>query len=76
MALSFVTGQLPGLIEKYEPMIESNLVTALTKLKTEHPDQSKIFLDNWRKLNKVVEKVLAPPSAGRKRTIKRKQRKY
>ena len=75
MALSFVTSQLPGFIEKYEPVIESNLTSALTQLKIEHPNEAQLFLVNWRKLNKVVEKVLAPSSAGRKRTLKRKHRK-
>jgi len=75
MALAFVSSQLPGLIEKYEPTIESNLITALTTLKESDPANSKLFLDNWRKLNAVVEKVLVPKSAGKKRTRRRKYRK-
>jgi len=76
MALAFVTAQLPGLIEKYEPAIEENLTTALTKLKDEDPTNAKLFLDNWRKLDVVVERVLASKSAGKKRTRRRKNRKY
>ena len=76
MALAFVTAQLPGLIEKYEPTIEANLTTALTKLKEEDPVNAKLFLDNWRKLDVVVERVLASKSAGKKRTRRRKTRKY
>lgn len=75
MALAFVTAQLPGLIEKYEPTIEENLTIALTKLKEEDPVNAKLFLDNWRKLDVVVERVLASKSAGKKRTRRRKNRK-
>jgi hypothetical protein len=76
MALAFVTAQLPGLIEKYEPAIEENLTTALSKLKEADPENAKLFLDNWRKLNVVVERVLGSKSAGKKRTLKRKHRKH
>jgi hypothetical protein len=75
MALAFVTAQLPGLIEKYEPEIEANLTSALSKLKEADPVNSKLFLDNWRKLDVVVERVLGSKSAGKKRTRKRKNRK-
>ena len=75
MALAFVSAQLPGLIEKYEPTIEANLITALTTLKESDPANAKLFLDNWNKLNTVVQKVLAPKSAGKKRTRRRKNRK-
>jgi hypothetical protein len=71
--LSTVTSQLPVLIEKFEPEIESALVTALTKLKGEHPDKAQIFLDNWRKLNVHVEGVLA--SGGRRKRTRRHKRK-
>lgn len=63
--LGTVTSQLPGLIEKYEPDIEKSIVKILTDLKTKHPGQVKIFLDNWRKLNTVIEKTISdvPTSA-------------
>jgi hypothetical protein len=75
MALAFVTAQLPGLIEKYEPEIEANLTSALSKLKEADPVNAKLFLDNWRKLDAVVERVLGSKSAGKKRTRRRKNRK-
>lgn len=75
MALAFVSAQLPGLIEKYEPTIEENLVKALSTLKDSDPANAKLFLDNWNKLDTVVQKVLAPKSAGKKRTRRRKTRK-
>jgi len=76
MALAFVTAQLPGLIEKYEPAIEENLTAALTTLKESDSINAKLFLDNWRKLDVVVERVLASKAAGKKRTLKRKNRKH
>jgi hypothetical protein len=76
MALAFVTAQLPGLIEKYEPEIEENITSALSKLKEADPVNAKLFLDNWRKLDVVVERVLSSKSAGKKRTRRRKTRKY
>lgn len=75
MALAFVTAQLPGLIEKYEPEIEENITSALSKLKDADPENAKLFLDNWRKLDTVVERVLGSKTAGKKRTRKRKNRK-
>ena len=76
MALAFVTAQLPGLIEKYEPEIEENLTAALSKLKESDPTNAKLFLDNWRKLDVIVQRVLASKSAGKKRTRRRKNRKH
>ena len=73
MALAFVTAQLPGLIEKYEPEIEENITSALSKLKEADPVNAKLFLDNWRKLDVVVERVLASKSAGKKRTRRRRR---
>ena len=73
MALAFVTAQLPGLIEKYEPEIEESLITALSKLKDADPVNAKLFLDNWRKLDTVVERVLVSKSAGKKRTRRRRR---
>jgi hypothetical protein len=60
--LSTVTAQLPGLIEKYEPTIEQSMVKLLTELKAKHPDQVQLFLDNWRKLNKVIERTVSAPA--------------
>jgi len=89
--LSTVTSQLPGLIEKYEPKIESSLRDSLSKLKASNPKETELFYANWKKLNKVVDDTLAgtPVSAvpnaaepmqtdGGKRTRRnrRKQRKH
>jgi hypothetical protein len=71
--LSTVTSQLPGLIEKYEPQIESALVTGLTKIKAAHPDEAQLFLTNWRKINVHIEAVLA--SGGRRKRTRRHKRK-
>jgi hypothetical protein len=73
MALAFVTAQLPGFIEKYEPAIEESLITALSKLKDADPVNAKLFLDNWRKLDVVVEQILSSKSAGKKRTRRRRR---
>ena len=57
--LGTVTSQLPGLIEKYEPKIESSLKEALSKLKVSNPNETELFYKNWKKLNKVVDDTLA-----------------
>jgi len=88
--LGTVTSQLPGLIEKYEPKIESSLKEALSKLKVSNPGETQLFYANWKKLNKVVDETLAdipvpavpnapePQVVGGKRTRRnrRKQRKH
>jgi len=90
--LSTVTAQLPGLIEKYEPKIESSLRDTLSKLKVSNPNETQLFYTNWKKLNKVVDEtiggtpvpvvpnapVAAAAAAGGKRTRRkgRKQRKH
>lgn len=57
--LGTVTSQLPGLIEKYEPKIESSLRDSLLKLKVSNPKETELFYANWKKLNKVVDETLA-----------------
>jgi len=57
--LGTVTAQLPGLIEKYEPKIESSLRDSLSKLKVSNPTETQLFYTNWKKLNKVVDETLA-----------------
>ena len=89
--MNWILGQLPGLIEKYEPKIEETLKAALIKMKASNPNETELFHTNWKKLNKLVEDTLsgpeAPPAedpqaaAGGKRTRRkgrkhRKQRKY
>jgi len=43
--------------------------------KTADPENAKLFLDDWRKLDVVVERVSGSKTAGKKRTRKRKNRK-
>jgi hypothetical protein len=64
--------QLPTLIEKSEPQLESALRAAIQKM-APYPEQAKMFHDNWNKLNTVVDSELskittAPPPVGGKRT--------
>ena len=65
--------QIPVLIEQYGEQVDAALVAALTKLKEEHPEKARLFLEHWRPINTNVENVLA--SGGRrKRTRRRKHR--
>ena len=64
--------QIPTLVENYSEQLDQALVSALRKLKAEHPEKAKLFLDHWRPINKHVEGVLA--SGGRKRTRRHKRR--
>ena len=69
--MNFVVNQIPNLIEKFEPMLESTLRSNLKKVKAEHPERTAVFLTNWRKLNTAIETELgAAPGVGarRKRT--------
>ena len=59
--------QLPGLIEKSEPAMESALRTAIQKMAA-YPAEAKLFRDNWAKLNDVVQSELAKIVTGGKRT--------
>jgi len=63
--------QLPTLIEKSEPQIESALRSAIQKMAT-YPAEAKMFHDNWSRLNTVVEdelsKITRVPSVAGKRT--------
>ena len=49
---------------------------ALSQLKETDPENAKLFLDNWRKLDVVVERILGSKAAGKKRTRRRKNRKH
>jgi len=64
--------QIPVLIEDYSEQLDTALVAALTKLKEEHPDKAKLFLDHWRPINTHVENVLA--SGGRRKRTRRYKR--
>lgn len=71
---SFILGtlksQLPMLIEKSEPQIEAGLVSALQAMKKQHPEESKIFLTNWVKLDSAIRRELGTSAGRRKRTLK------
>ena len=69
-ARKMAVAKIPDLIEKHEPLIESQLVSAL---KTMKPDEAGLFLMNWNKINAVVQATLKPPEVGarRKRTVRR-----
>jgi hypothetical protein len=65
--------QIPVLIEDYSEQLDTALVSALTKLKEEHPDKAKLFLDHWRPINTHVENVLG--SGGRRKRTRRQKRR-
>jgi hypothetical protein len=68
---------LPTLIEQNEPMVEQKLRETLRTIKASNPNESQLFLTNWRKLNTAIEAELAAvPTAGkrkRKQTIRRRK---
>jgi hypothetical protein len=70
--------QIPNLIQKYEPQIESSLRSSLTTLRENDVEASVIFLQNWTKIDGVVKDVLGNMGGRRKRTRrhKRKARKH
>lgn len=61
--------QIPVLIADYSEQLDTALVSALTKLKEEHPEKAKVFLDHWRPINTHVENVLV--SGGRRKRTRR-----
>jgi hypothetical protein len=70
--------QIPNLIQKYEPQIESSLRNSLTTLRENDVEASAIFFQNWTKIDGVVKEVLGNMGGRRKRTRrhKRKTRKH
>jgi hypothetical protein len=70
-----IAKQLPGLIEKYEGPIEESLKTSLEDAKKNHPEEAKLFLDNCRKLNKVVEQTLLAPNPEHEKTAGRRPKR-
>ena len=70
--------QLPSLIEKSEPQLESALRTAIQKMSA-YPAEAKMFQDNWSKLNTVVReelsKISSPPTAGKRKKTPKKTRR-
>ena len=70
--------QLPGLIEKSEPALESALRSAIQKMAA-YPAEAATFQMNWTKLNAVVtdelSKISSPAPTGGKRTKSSKKTK-
>ena len=67
------------LVEKFEPALETGLRSSLKKMKAEHPDEAKVFLANWNKLNAAVNSELSATGArrrGGKRTKRNKTMKW
>lgn len=72
---SFVLGtiksQLPMLVEKFEPALESAIRSSLQTMKAKHPEETAIFLANWTKLDAAVKSELAVPVKVGARRVKR-----
>jgi hypothetical protein len=66
--------KIPSLIENNEPLIETQLITALTSMR---PEEADLFLTNWNKINAVVQATLKRPEVGaRRKRTRRRYRKY
>jgi hypothetical protein len=75
IVLNTLKSQLPMLVEKFEPEIESKLRESLRTMKMSHPEETRIFLTNWTKLNNAVQAELSTPAMGGKRKKTRKSKK-
>ena len=84
--MNTLKGQLPVLIEKFEPEMEKALRENLRKIKETNPAEASLFLTQWKKLSKAVEEELSAHVApaevnpfkggkSKKRTRKLKHRK-
>lgn len=70
-----VKTQLPTLIEKFEPTLEAGLRSSLQSMKTQYPEKTAVFLQNWKKLDAAVRSELGVPVGGRRR-VKRTRRTH
>jgi hypothetical protein len=69
--------QIPKLVEKTEPQLEATLIQTIKDLRTNNPEEAKLFFDNWNKLNSAVQTAFSPSGGRRKRTHrKHKSRKH
>lgn len=59
--MNAVKSQLPFLIEKFEPDMEKALRENLRKIRASNPQEAKLFLTEWVKLNKAVQDELSGP---------------
>ena len=80
VVLNTLKSQLPMLVERFEPEIESKLRESLRSIKVSRPAESALFLTNWTKLNNAVQEELgSPPPAtdigGKRRRKTRKHKK-
>jgi hypothetical protein len=71
--LSTLKSQLPALIEKSEPQIEAGLVSALQGMREKHPEEARLFLANWAKLDRAVRTALQ--EGGRRKRTRRTRRR-
>ena len=60
--MNTLKGQLPGLIEKFEPEMEKALRENLRKIRASNPQEASLFLTQWTKLNKAVQDELSGPA--------------
>lgn len=67
-----VMSQIPTLIESAAPQIESVL---RSQLRTMSPEKAALFLQNWKRLDAVVQQELGRGYGGRRKTRRRKSRK-
>jgi hypothetical protein len=75
--LSSLKSQLPSLVERYEPQLETGIRDILRTMKQKHPEESNVFLTNWNKLNNAVQQELgATGGRRRKRTRRNKSKKW
>lgn len=78
--LNTIKSQLPMLVERFEPEIESKLRESLRGIKASRPAESALFLTNWTKLNKAVQEELGSSTplsdvGGKRRRKTRKHKK-
>ena len=78
LVLNTLKSQLPMLVERFEPEIESKLRESLRAIKVSRPAESALFLTNWTKLNNAVQEELGVPVTdigGKRRRKTRKHKK-
>ena len=54
-AVDALTSQLPALIETAQPQIEEALRKSLRTMRAKRPESTKVFAENWAKLNTAVQ---------------------
>lgn len=64
-----------ALISRFEPALESGLKSSIESLQTNHPEQAKLFLSNWDKLDTAVRSQFTTKVAGKRKTHKVSRRR-